>query len=97
MSAVIDAVATADLFSLVSLLSMPPLVAVIGNLKCLLLGWLGSWLAGWLAAWPLCWPGLLVSGGWRLCLRWPAFIFECGPCWQVALQGPQVQFLLARC
>ena len=49
ISAVTDAVATADLFSLVSLLSMPALVTVISNLKYLLLGWPGSWLAGWLA------------------------------------------------
>ncbi len=94
ISAVTGAVATADLFLLVSLLSMLPLVSVIGDLNYLLLGWPGS-----LAGWRVCGSGLSDSvgflGAWRLRLRWPAFIFECGQCGQVALQGLQIQFLLA--
>ena len=66
ISAVTDAVATADLFLLASLLSMLPLVTVIGGLKYPLLGWPASWLAGWLA---VSWPGWIVRFcriSWRL-------------------------------
>ena len=46
-------------------------------------------------SWPLS-DSVGFLDAWRLRLRWPAFIFEGGPCGQVALQGLQIQFLLAR-
>ena len=92
-------------FALASLLSVLSLALTssrlsrlcLGDLKNPWLGWPTCWLAGWLASLI---RGLLDSVGFlgarRLSVRWLALILTCGPCGQVALQGLQIQFLLAR-
>ena len=92
-------------FALASLLSVLSLALTssrlsrlcLGDLKNPWLGWPTCWLAGWLASLI---RGLLGSVGFlgarRLSVRWLALILTCGPCGQVALQGLQIQFLLAR-
>ena len=55
-----------------------------------LLGWSASWLAGWLAGQLAGFSGYV--GFLRLRVGWPAFMFKC---WQVALRGSRLKFMLA--